>query len=65
MTNTLSTNVTRTVSMNSDNMKVRYKINTHISHMVLLLIMLPLIIAILCYHYKKHKSKKNNDALDR
>ena len=49
MTNTLLTNFTSTVSINSDDEKVRYKINC-IFHTFSLVIILIFIIAIICYH---------------
>ena len=60
MTNTIATNM----SKNSDDKKVRYKIDCYILHTVLLAIILLLIIAIICYQYAKHRSKeKDIDAL--
>ena len=38
MTNTLSTDMTSTVSVNSDGEKVRYKMDCHVLHMVLIVI---------------------------
>ena len=62
-TDIVSTNMTN-VSINFDDKKVRYKTDTHILHTVLLVIMLLLIIAIICYHYTNHRSKqKGTDAL--
>ena len=58
MTNTISTNVTSNVSTNSDDKKVRYKIDCYILHTFLLVIILLFIIAIICYHCKKHQSKQ-------
>ena len=58
--NTISRNVTSTMSINSDDKKASYKIRCYIFHAVLLLIILLLIIAIICYHYAKHKSKLKN-----
>ena len=54
ITNTIATNM----SINSDDKKVRYKINCYILHTVLLAIILLLIITIVCYHYAKHTSKQ-------
>ena len=50
MTNTIKTNV----SINSDDKIVRY---CFISYTVLLVIILTMIIAIICYNYLKHTSK--------
>ena len=54
MTHTTSMNVVSTVSINSDNKKVKYKMNCYALHMFLLAIILLLIIAIICYHYTKY-----------
>ena len=56
MTNIIATNVTK----NCHREKVRYKIDCYIFHTVLLVIMLPLIITIICYHNVKHSSKQKN-----
>ena len=53
MTNIVATNV----SINSNDKKVKYKIDCYILHTVLLAIILLLIIAIIYYHYAKHNSK--------
>ena len=57
----ISTNVVNTtstnVSTNSDGKKVRYRIDCYILQRVLLMIILLFIIAIICYHYGKHRSK--------
>ena len=59
-TNIIATNV----SINSDDKKVRYKIDCYILHTVLVVIMLLLIITIICYHYSKQRTKqKGIDAL--
>ena len=64
MTNTISTNVTSTASINCHSKKTRYKIHCYIFHTALLVIILLLIITIICYHYAKHRSKqKSIDAL--
>ena len=56
-TNTIVTNI----SINCHNEKIR---DCYISHTVLLTIILLLRIAIICYHYAKHRSKqKDIDAL--
>ena len=57
MTNTVSINVMSTVSKNSDDKKVRYKVDCYILHTVLLVITWLYIITIICYHYVKHRSK--------
>ena len=55
---------TSTLSINSDGKNERYKIVCYILHTVLLVIILLLIIAIMCYLYAKHRSKqKGIDAL--
>ena len=57
----ISTSVTNTigatVSIYSDDKKVRFKVDCYILHTVLLVIILLLIITISCCHYAKHKSK--------
>ena len=60
MTNTTSANV----SINCQSKKVRYKIDCYILHTVLLVIILRLAIAVICYDYAKHSSnQKSIDAL--
>ena len=54
--NTIATNVTSAVSTNFYK-KVRYKMDFYILHTVLLVIILLFMIAIICYHYAKHRSK--------
>ena len=62
-TKTIST-IAKNVSINSDDQKVRFKINSYILRTVLLVIILLLIVTIICYHYTKHRSKqKSIDAL--
>ena len=56
-------NATDSVSANFDNKKVRYKMYCYILHTVLLVFLLLFIIAIICYHYPKHKSKLNKNIL--
>ena len=51
-TNTITTNVTSTASINWDSKKVR---DCYILHTVLLVIILILIITIICYHHAKRK----------
>ena len=58
MINTISAKVTSTMSTNSDDEKVKYKMNCCIVHTVLLVIILLFIIVIICYHYTKSKSKQ-------
>ena len=54
-----SANVTCSVLTNFHK-KVRYKMDCYILHTVLLRIILLFIIAVICYHYAKHKSKLKN-----
>ena len=56
----VSTNVTSTASINFYNKKVRCKMDRYILHTVLLVVILPFIIAIICYHYAKHRSTQKN-----
>ena len=57
----VSTNIIATNgSINFQTNKVRYKIDCYILHTVSLVIVLPLIIAIICYHYAKHKNIGQN-----
>ena len=51
------TYVMSTVSTNSYNKKVRYKMGCYILHTVLLVIILLFIITIICYRYAKHRLK--------
>ena len=53
MTNTIATNA----SINFHNKKVRYKTDCYILHTVLLVTILLLVIAIICFYYVKHRSK--------
>ena len=55
-TKTVATNV----QINSDDKKVRFKIDCYILHTVLSVIILLLIITITCYHYLKHRSKQKS-----
>ena len=48
--NAIPTNFTSTMLINSDDKKVKQKMNCFILHTVLLVIILLLIIAIICYH---------------
>ena len=54
-----SGNVMNTVSTNFHK-KVRYKTDCYILHTILLVIILLLITAIICYHFAKHTSKLKN-----
>ena len=56
--NTIPRNTTSTVSINSDDEKVRYKLDRYIFAHFLLVIILIFIMVIICYHYTKHKSKQ-------
>ena len=56
MTNTVATDL----SINSDDKKVRYKIDCYILHTVLLAIMLILINTIICNHCAKHRAKQKS-----
>ena len=56
--NTISKNVTSTMSTNSDGKKVRYKMDCYILHTFLWVRILLFIIAIICYHCTKHRSKQ-------
>ena len=49
------TNVTSTVSINSADRKVKYKMDCYFLHTILLVIILLCIITIICYHYAKHR----------
>ena len=48
------------MSMNSDNKKVRYKMDCYILHLILVVIILLFIIAFICYHYEKYRSKQRH-----
>ena len=54
----VSTQITYTISISFYNEKKIYEMDCYILHEVLLLIILLSIIAIICYHYTKHKSKQ-------
>ena len=54
MTRTIATNL----SINSDDLKVRYKTDCYVLAPVLLVTILPLITTIICYHYVKYSSKE-------
>ena len=53
-------NAELSVSTNFVSKNVIYKMDCYILHMLLLLIILLFIIAIVCYHYAKHRSKRKN-----
>ena len=53
-------NVPPNVSKNSDDKKIRNKMDCYILHTVLLVIILLFIMAIICYQYAKHRSKLKN-----
>ena len=57
LTNTISTNVTSTVLLNSNNENVTCKTDCYILHRFLLVSILLFIIAIVCYYYTKHDKK--------
>ena len=62
-TNVLSTvlaNVRSTILTNSDDEKLRYKMECYILHIVLLVIILLFIIVIICDHHVKHRSKQKD-----
>ena len=67
-TDSASTNVTIITSIkvrsnmitNYDDKTVKYKMNFYILHAILLVIILLFIIATICYHYAKHRSKLKN-----
>ena len=70
MTNTIPKNVTSTMLTNSDDKKVRHKMNCYILHTVLLVVIPLLITAVVCYHYENsgqnkktlmHKQYKNGN----
>ena len=57
---TISTNVRSTVSTNHDDKKLRYKMDYHTLHELLIVIILLSIIVIIGYHHKEHKSKRKH-----
>ena len=64
----VSTKITNAIAANvltnSNDKRVRYKIDCCLLHTVLSVIILLLIISIICYHYAKHRSKqKSTDTL--
>ena len=48
------------MSTNSDDKKLRFKIDCYMLHTILLVIILLLMITITCYHYGKHRSKQKD-----
>ena len=58
VTDSVLTSVTSTVSINSYDKKVRYKMDC--LHIILLVIILLFVIVIICYHYAKYRSKQTN-----
>ena len=60
-----NTIATSTVSINSEDKKLRYKIDCYTQHTVLLVIILLLIITIICYYYyaRLQSKQKGIDAL--
>ena len=54
----VKTDVTSTVSINIHNKKFRYKLDCYILQMVLVLVTFLFVIAFVCYHYTKHRSKQ-------
>ena len=61
MTNAILTKATSTVSKNSDDERVRYKMDSYILHaLVLVLVTILLFIIAICYHYAKQRSKQKN-----
>ena len=58
VTNFISTNVINTVSINSDDEKVRYEMNCYNLHMLLLVTILLFRIIIIFNHYAKHRLKQ-------
>ena len=62
--NIVSANVTSTMLTNSNDKKVRYKMECYTLRTILLMIILLFIIAIKWYHYRKHRLKqKDTDTL--
>ena len=58
VTDSVSTNVTSNVSINSDDKKIRYKMDCYILHMFLLVTILLFITVITCYIMKNIGQKK-------
>ena len=60
VTNTIPTNVTFTVSVYSDDRKIKCKMDCYILQKILLVTKLLFIIAINCYHYMNYRSKQKH-----
>ena len=60
VTNTVPITVTSTVSISSNDKKVRYKMDYYILHTVLIVVILLFIIANIYYYYAKHRSKRKD-----
>ena len=60
VTNTILANVMSSVSIKSEDIKVRYKMDCYILHMFLLVTILLFIITIIYYHCIKYKSKQKH-----
>ena len=58
VTSTKSANAMSTMLTNSDDKKVRYKMDCYILQTILLVIILIFKIAIICYQFGKHRSKQ-------
>ena len=59
-TNTISTNVTSTVPINSNHKKVKYEMDCYVLQTFLLANIELFMIAIVCNHYAKHRSKQKS-----
>ena len=63
MTNSVPTNVMSTVSVNSDDKKVRFKIDCYIHTILLVIITLLLLLVVISigcyYYYPRHQVKKH------
>ena len=60
---TIWKNVMSSVSINSDDKKVRYKMNCYNLCTSLIVAILLFIIAIICCHYTNHRSKRKKSKL--
>ena len=58
MENTTSTNVASTMSIISNDKKVRDRMDCYILHIILVVIIVLIVIAIICYHYAKYRSNQ-------
>ena len=63
ITSNIPTNVTSTVSINSDDKKLRYKMDYYILDIVLLVIILLFLIAFVCCHYVNRSKQKRLEVL--